>query len=374
MNHSTDGRRVLFVTHEDIERTAVAKAMLQDVAHRLADQGFVCQILAAGSANESTQVERLRLHLFQRSSFGEANASAVLSLVKALPRFWSLLGETDVVYFRSYPSMLLFGLLARLRKRRVIFDTRGLFFEELVDSGKMKVRAVMPLLRFLEKRMLMLSDKVICVTRAQMDYYRALAPGVAGRCIVVPNGAPGSPVHSDRSGGDRYALVYVGSLVAWHSPGLMLSVCESLVEYGLDFTLDVLTRDEDFARSHFAKLGNKLTVFSHDYRALPIRYDLGFCLITGGLSKSVCFPVKLAEYLNSGTPVLASSNVAVCVEVIEKYDCGKLVSPTDGPSTIAKGIRDYLLESRVGRQAIKLPEELSFDAQVRTIEKIIVSG
>lgn len=357
------------MTHEDIEKTPVCKAMFVDVASALKQEGLDVTIFSASDNfvdDQKSYNDGIDYKFFKRRSYGKISFSALISLLGACGQFLSIIRNHDIIFFRSYPTILFFGFFAKLLGKKIIFDTRGLFFEELLDSGKLNAKYALPFLRFLEKRLLLLSSVVICVTESQKEYYLSLLGTRKTRMVVIHNCAPLAPIVEDRTKSSNLELVYVGSLVRWHSPELVKEVCLELERMNVPYSLTVLTRDLSRAESLFSCLGEKVIIRSHNFRDNPIRFDYGFCLISGGLSKKVCFPVKFLEYIQSGTKVINSDNVDVTTRIINDEGGGINVDLNSLPSDIAKSIICNWNENR--RRYPKLGDAYSFKSQV---EKVI---
>jgi glycosyltransferase involved in cell wall biosynthesis len=363
---TNSNRSVLFCTHEDFSRTSVAKAMLYDVAKYLKEnQNYDVGLLSAGSINVFASEDNE--FYFKRSEFGVVDSKQVFYLLAVFFRITKLFLRYNIIWFRSYPMMILFALPARLIGRKIVFDTRGLWFDELVDSGKLK-RIPRSLFRLVELVLLKLSHRVVCVTKAQSDYYQGLYKlKERKKFVVVPNGAKVCSVSDAREEG-VLRFVYVGSLIKWHSPEIVRDFMRALQYRGINSSLDVITRDIDKANNLFCGIDN-LSIYSHDYRSKPIRFDFGFCFITGGISKDICFPVKFAEYLVALTPVIAFDNVSVVNEIIGKYGFGYCFSKKMDIDSIVDDFLENIGEK--SPQTVFLPEELSFKKQLHLVEDIL---
>jgi len=355
--------KLLFATHEDLEFTPVSKAMFQDVATQLSSKyGLPNRIFSASKKTESNG----EFFTFARETSGKFDFSSFFSIIKAYKIFYAALDGVDIVLFRSYPSFIVFSPLVILLGKNIIFDSRGLFFDELVDSGKLNRRWIV-LLRWVEKLLLKLSNSVICVTKAQALFYKNTHKIKLEKLIVIPNGAKNVVVKQDMSGAKALSFCYVGSLVRWHLPFLVRDFCSELDRRGISFSLDVITRETEKAKEIFKEV-SQLKVFSHNFRESPIRYDYGFCFIGGGVSKQVCYPVKFNEYVVSGTSVIALDTVAEVNRLIRRYKLGVVLNGT----SVGQLVEEFLLaRNSFSSDVNELPYELSFDYQCECIASLI---
>lgn len=362
-------KSILFLTHENLKKTAVSKAMFEDLAHVLKLEGHRVSILSADKKKKRFIKDNISYYTFKRTSYEEVSISAFFSFLGSYSLFLKLLFKYEIFYFRSYPSMIMFGWLTWILGKKNIFDTRGLFFDELYDSGKITNNRLKKIMIIFEKWLLKMSHKIIAVTESQANHYQSMLSSISTKLEVVPNGAPVRKVDTSIFDSEKLELLYVGSLVKWHSPELVLNLCLELKKRGVDLKLTVLTRDENKAKKIFMKLGEYVEIREHDYRNYPIRFHYGFCLISGGISKKVCFPVKFLEYIQSGTKVVSSSNVDVTVKLTNSFDLGICLDLSDDITQMADKFMDFDKEHR--KRIVNLPDHLTFEAQSNIVKELV---
>jgi|GEM_PF-2237477 len=364
-------KRILFLTHENLDKTAVSKAMFEDIAHNLKSNRTTITIFSASDKKSEKEKEGIKYVTFKRTSYGAMSFSALSSLINSYFIFIKVLTKNDIFFYRSYPTILMFGWLSWICGKKNIFDTRGLFFEELFDSGKINGRFLRFVFRQIEKGLLKISHSIIAVTEAQANYYKMIVPSIKSNILVNPNGAPQRTIISSKMNSEKLELVYVGSLVKWHSPELVKDVCVNLIILGVDFHLTVFTKDLNKAFDVFSVLGDNVTIQTHDYRNKPIRFHYGFCFISGGLSKDVCFPVKFLEYVQSGTKVIGSSNVKIVNSLINEFNFGISVPIDSSSYELAKKLKDDCTKNK--NRVISIPENLTFEQQSNNIKTLLES-
>ena len=147
--------------------------------------------------------------------FGLRLVRAYLGLLARLP---GPLSRADLVLI-GYPGhldMLFFGALARLTRRRLVFDPLVTLTDTLVEDrglvspGSARARFI----RAVDQVALRLADVVLADTEENAAFMQALAPGTRARFVVVPVGAD-ERVFSPESG--------TASAISWpeHDPGAL---------------------------------------------------------------------------------------------------------------------------------------------------------
>jgi hypothetical protein len=112
---------------------------------------------------------------------------------------------------------------------------------------------------------------------------------------------------------DRFVCTHLGSFSAWYAPDLLLNAFHQVLAVA-DAHLMVVTPDTGKASEYLISRlpREKFTVLSAgsgDVPGLLNASDLGMLLLRQSPNIQTCSPVKFAEYLNCGLPVLISAAV-----------------------------------------------------------------
>jgi glycosyltransferase involved in cell wall biosynthesis len=214
-----------------------------------------------------------------------------------------------------------------------VFDPRGALPEELRDANGWRESSM----RFrwwkrLEWRILGEADEVIAVSEPMAEHFAALGPR---RPRLVRNGVDLDRFHvSARSPGEGEPLrlvFLVGVDVPYQaierSADLRAAVA-SLWPGGA--TLQILSPDADAIRS---RIGDKHVLCESPSRnAIPAVLadaDIGLISRDASLGSRVACPVKFAEYLASGLPVIAANGIGECDAILKSGNCGVSLNMAD---------------------------------------------
>jgi len=236
------------------------------------------------------------------------------------------------------PVSLLCLLPAALRRRsRLLLDYRGILSEEYVLQGKIAARGwVHRLLRGLERWALRRADAVLCVSEKLRRRTLRWQPITAGKTAVIPccydpRLAPWDEAAVAQArealnldATKDFVLVYSGSLSAWNRPDAIRALFRTMREQFPRTRLLLLTGDRTAAESVFGKESG-VTIQSVPHETIQPHLaagDLGLLLRESHPVNRVASPVKFAEYLVSGVPVLVSPGVGDCAAIVHHEHVG----------------------------------------------------
>lgn len=255
-----------------------------------------------------------------------------------------------IVHARSYiPATM--GLLAcAITPARLMFDMRGLFVDEYLFEGALREGTwKLALARRLERALLFRSAAVVVVSgrfRGHLLSRPDLAAGIrAERIHVVPNRADLarfdglSPardrIRRERGWRECVVAVYAGASGAkWHRLDRIMEMVARAMEIVPELRLLVMTHPSaDGATALAATAGvpsgraEFMTVDASKVPSFLSAGDLGLMLIECHVSKDVCSPIKFAEYMASGLPVVAGGSMGDTADWIRDERLGILVDP-----------------------------------------------
>ncbi len=247
-----------------------------------------------------------------------------------------------VLIGRNPVSLLCLAVAGARRRTRLVLDYRGLLSEEYVLQGKIARRGcVHRLLCRLEGWALRRADAIVCVSERLRRRSLRWRPETAGKIVVIPccydpqvtqkDEATIRRLHEELSldTGRDFVLVYAGSLSAWNRPEAILSCLRAFRAVHSRTRLLLLTCDLQAAQAIFnGEPGMVLRCVQHGevqhYLALA---DLGLLLRDRNTVNRVASPVKFAEYLACGLPVLVSPGVGDVPDIVRREQVGYILEP-----------------------------------------------
>lgn len=284
--------------------------------------------------------------------------------------------RVDGLHARSYVPAAICWLVGRVIGRPYIFDMRGFMTEEYVDVGLWGSRDIRHLTaRLAEGRLLHDAAEIVVLTNAAARRLRVdarYADAAKGRPVAVV------PCAVDL---DRFApvpahehaptVVYAGSLGSWYLLREMIDVYSCARARRPDLRFLFLNRDEHaLIRAAWNAAGlpaDLLEIQSADPAEVPKqlgRADVGIALMRMVPSKIGSSPIKIAEYLACGLPVITNAGLGDTEELIRTANAGHVLDAFDRASIslAASALLDLLVDGSARQRARALAERV-FDAR-----------
>jgi glycosyltransferase involved in cell wall biosynthesis len=257
--------------------------------------------------------------------------------------------KIEMVHARAHIPAVIALALKRRFGVKIVFDVRGLMAEEYVDAEHWKAGGVPArLTKSMEARVLRAADGVVTLTDALWQQMQTW-PSVSGRSIAhqrIPCCIDLDKFRFDEKErlarrtelklGDRFVLVYSGSVGGWYMTGEMAAFFATLKQKRSDaFFLWVTHGPQNIVSAAMEKhgLGNDdydvRKVLSSDMPAYLSAADAGIAFYRPGVSRLGTSPVKVSEYLACGLPVVMNRGIGDSDNIIMSEHAGVLVDKFD---------------------------------------------
>lgn len=263
-----------------------------------------------------------------------------LHLVRFALAAWARARGGALLIGRNPVSLLCLAPAAFWRRTRLVLDHRGLLSEEYVLEGKISRRGpAHRLLRGLERWAIRRADAIACVSERLRRRTLRWQPAAARKIVVIPCCYDPGTARRDEEAIERlrgelaldpardFVLAYAGSLSAWNRPEAILAVFRAFRAVRSGTRLLLLTGDPAAAEATF---GSEKDVIIRSIPHREIQHylalaDLGLLLRDRSPVNRVASPVKFAEYLVCGLPVLVSPAVGDCSDIVRRGRVGYIM-------------------------------------------------
>ena len=329
----------------------------------------------------------LSLHNIQWIKVPYDQKGSLLKLYHLLWAFGCMVwrNETyDIIHVRSYPAALLGLLLKKIYRSKFIFDMRGFWPEERIESGAWKQNSTRyKFFKFCEKHFMKNADAVVVLTeKAKKVLQEDPQYPKVKKSVVIPTCVDTSHFSLQASQKIPFSLYYAGSLGTWYCLEEMLSFFQCLKTYysQATFTLLInwtsLPKWNPYLQSKLNSISG-LKIHSCSYDELPSHLktaQLGIFFIKPLPSKKASCPTKLGEFLAMGIPLIVNKGIGDCDEWIQKERLGILVddfTPTSYQKTV-KQLPSLLIDSESRTRCVQFAQKhLSLQEGIAEYKKIL---
>ena len=248
--------------------------------------------------------------------------------------------KIDILHCRSlFPALI--SLIIKLffnPDLKWVYDNRGVFVEEEIEKGHWaRASFKVTLIRNLEKKILIKCDNIVVVSKAFQKHliscYARSILNIENKIIVISNKTKllnntfkGKINHFKNH--QKIIAVYSGSMAVWQNVDELFKIFQTIEEkfpqiqckiISYDFDSFILSaKSKSFLKDHI----NIVRVSPEEVQNQLLECNFGILLRKKNLINEVSSPIKFAEYLAAGLPVLVSDGVGDTEEIINKYKVG----------------------------------------------------
>jgi glycosyltransferase involved in cell wall biosynthesis len=270
-----------------------------------------------------------------------------------------------IIHARSYVPALIALALKQIIGAKFLFDMRGFWADERVEGKIWRSGSVLyRIAKAFERVYLKKADAVITLTDAArkeieaLEYLRHSGPPITTipTCVDLDRFRDhGNGVHFEESSGngDRFTLIYSGSLGTWYGLDEMMAFFAVARKHlpTAHFLILTQSREPDLEKSvtGWGFSEKDVTVRSVPFLRVPEHLaagDVGIIFSRPCWSNKARCPTKLAEFLACGIPVVISQGIGDAGAIIQKERVGVIVEGfTEAAYEKALGaVRDLLGE------------------------------
>ena len=253
--------------------------------------------------------------------------------------------KIDIIHCRSYLPMFICLPLKIFSKKKIIFDTRGSWFDERIDGGMLKISGLDFLVyRFLKKieyLLFKISDHVVFLTEKSITVinqnyilnknYSIIPCAADYELFKIINQHEKDQIKKELGINSKFVLTYSGSIGSWYNLEQTLDFFEKFFEVNSDVQFIFLTQNNIDLKSYNLpnQIKKKLLFVSSSRENIPKIIgisNLTLCFIKSSNSKLFSSPTKIAESFGCGIPVVYNSDIGDLDKDIQYMKAGFLLN------------------------------------------------
>lgn len=297
---------------------------------------FVCTIENKNNKGKVESIKKIieknrNIHweyFFFSKKKGKFNRLKELVLLYYLVIKLVFLKKIDILHSRSYLPMFICALMKLIFKKKLIFDTRGSWFDERIEGGMLQNKGfdllLYKLLKKIEFYFFRLSDHIIFLTnngskKIQDSFIKgkeiSIIPCAADYDLFkILNDEEKKNLKKVLGFEEKFIITYSGSIGSWYNFDQIINFFSNFLYQKANSHLIILTQsniEKEYLNLPL-NLNNKITFMSAKRRHIPDIIglsDLTLSFIKNTSSKIFSSPTKIAESLGCGVPVVYNNGI-----------------------------------------------------------------
>ncbi|GBD86469.1 glycosyl transferases group 1 [bacterium BMS3Abin03] len=295
--------------------------------------------------------------------------------------------KIKILHARSlFPAIIGWVMKLRFPGVKLLYDNRGVFIEEEIFKNHWRRKSLkVKLFEYLEKRVIKKSDAIVVVSRAFKKYmiekFEKYDDNLNRKVQVIPN----RTIVSDRKENEFSNInhkkenivgVYSGSAASWQNISELLQFINECKNVFPDFLFKIVSYQIEEFKSIIKTEQNLIDkiefIIADSTEVIYILSDcdFGVLLRENNLINRVSSPLKFAEYLAAGIPVVVSEGVGDTKDIIRKYNVGVIIKNNDYSSAVEELIRLLQDEEISKRCFLTAKNELNLEQSIDQYKNI----
>ncbi|MBA6335656.1 glycosyltransferase [Colwellia sp. BRX8-7] len=264
----------------------------------------------------------------------------------------------DVIHVRSYMPMFISIIVKKILNKRLVFDPRGLFADEVLYDYKATSffnvkKYLAKTIKLVEPYLYNQSDSVVLVSNFFKDYIVDKYHVNRDKCFVIPtfsvpphrnNNDQYVSFRSTNKWEDKIVICYSGSLEKWQQIDEILHFCKYASTYSNKFRFCFFSKDISAIKEKVSNYIPSSLCFFGSFVPAELTMalsegDYGLLFRDKSIVNQVAAPIKFKDYLCSGLEVIVNQNIGDCAEVLNDTGFGFVI---DGDLTQPSVILDKM--------------------------------
>ena len=265
-----------------------------------------------------------------------------------------------------FPAILSYLLkIFNYKTLMVIYDNRGVYIDEMIEVDRWKKNGLKEkFLRQVENLLERYCDRIVVVSNHFKTHILSKHKNnISSKISVISNRTLiDMNINLTQKHSNKIILVYSGSYAVWQNSSELKKLFIQALNIFDDVIFKIISYEQDKFQSLFSaesELLQRINIVSVE--PIKVKEELSKCncgilLRENNLINNVSSPLKFAEYLAAGLPVLLSEGVGDTESIIKKYDVGIIIK-NNNYITALKDLREILNDKDVYRRCLRVADK-----------------
>ncbi len=292
--------------------------------------------------------------------------------------------KINIVHVRSYIPGLIVLPIKKIINFKLIFDMRGLWVDEKLDrAGWRKKDLKYIFFKYIEKKLLLISDSIICLTYESIKILINKFPEIKRKNIyqtfTCSDDQIFRPLHNKRIN-PSIVFGHFGSVDTAYNIEIIFKFLDILLKIDQNIKLIILNEDK---HDYLFKLKNKYQINDKNIEVKSVnRYQLNeeinkvdICIFFAKINFSIkaSFPTKISEVLLAGKPIICNNFNDEILKLLSRHKIG-IIHDFDfskNQSSIYEEINNLISDENIILKCRKVAKkELSFSQSIKLYKNI----
>ncbi len=261
---------------------------------------------------------------------------------------------------------------------KIIYDNRGLYIDELVfRNGLSKDSYKEKILRSVERIIINKCDQMVIVSNAFKSHlaeqFGKNKSNVINKTRIIPNRTQLNFNSSDivlrqKSMKGKTIFIYAGSSVSWQGVDDFYTVFSLILNRIPTAHFKILTYQPEVFSNYSPqniKLAERLIVKKVEpcnVKSELFNATFGLLLRKSDVVSRVSAPIKFAEYLSAGLPVILREGIGDTEQIIKKYNVGVIIKKNEYENAISE-LQELLKDKDIHDRCLRVAAK-EFDINI----------
>ena len=291
---------------------------------------------------------------YYSNKFGIVSAAIMLLIALMRLLYLTVSCSPDIIHCRSFMPAILGYILAKMSRRKLLFDIRGFAMDEKVESRRLsKNSLVYQCLNRVENYLYKNADHIVVLTHASKKILLDITGRINDEISVIPTCANRALFYPPRKhekeilraeyglSDDKIIFIHVGTVVSRYDFDSELLIFKELYKHKMAHYFVVLTRDDCsliYKKFDSIQLPKQclLVVQSelNHVRDWLIIADYAIFFTKPSFAKLASSPTKFAEMIACHLPVVTNTGDGDLENYMQQYSVGIMLNISDAVNSI----------------------------------------